>query len=242
MTIWITTDGRPSNGAAELGKHPGFRRAKQGGAILPTDTVINWGSSTLAFKHPNMLNPPYAVATAVNKLKAFGAFSAAGVPVVEWTNNQQVAQQWSYDGFVVVVRGKLTGHEGDGIIIVEKGQQVPPAHLYTKYVFKDSEYRVHVIHGQVIDTARKIRDPHREPTDWKVRSWKNGFIFARKNVQPNAQRDAASIAAIKSLGLDFGAVDLIVDKEGHYYVLEVNTAPGIEGQTVTNYAKAFQNG
>jgi D-alanine-D-alanine ligase-like ATP-grasp enzyme len=50
-----------------------------------------------------------------------------------------------------------------------------------------------------------------------------------------------SISAVNTLGLDFGAVDLIVAKDGRVYVLEVNTAPGIEGITLEKYVKAFQN-
>jgi D-alanine-D-alanine ligase-like ATP-grasp enzyme len=52
-------------------------------------------------------------------------------------------------------------------------------------------------------------------------------------------RDQLSVEAVAALGLDFGAVDIIEDKEGNFYVLEINTAPGLEGHTVTSYAKAF---
>jgi len=47
--------------------------------------------------------------------------------------------------------------------------------------------------------------------------------------------------AIAALGLDFGAVDIIWNN--HYQlatVLEVNTAPGLEGQTITDYANYFR--
>lgn len=47
--------------------------------------------------------------------------------------------------------------------------------------------------------------------------------------------------AVKACGLDFGAVDIIWNN--HYqkaYVLEINTAPGLEGSSVDNYRKAFE--
>jgi glutathione synthase/RimK-type ligase-like ATP-grasp enzyme len=56
---------------------------------------------------------------------------------------------------------------------------------------------------------------------------------------PDIARHEAAINACKALGLDFGAVDLIQDIKGNYYVLEINTAPGLEGATVANYAAAF---
>jgi D-alanine-D-alanine ligase-like ATP-grasp enzyme len=40
--------------------------------------------------------------------------------------------------------------------------------------------------------------------------------------------------------LDFGAVDIIYNaKRNECYVLEVNTAPGLEGTTVEKYATKF---
>lgn len=242
MTIWITTNGRPSNGAKELGQQPGFRRAKEGGAILPTDTVINWGSSSLAFKHPYLLNNPYNVGMAANKLKAFSVMSDHGVKTVDWSGGQVVPLAWANTGATVVARTKLTGHSGDGIIIVEPGYPLPPAPLYTKYVFKEKEFRVHVVLGSAVDTQRKVKDPNRAVVTWKVRSHENGFIYVRENIANDPARDALAVTAVAALGLDFGAVDIIQDKKGAYYVLEVNTAPGITGQTVENYAKAFQNG
>ena len=47
-------------------------------------------------------------------------------------------------------------------------------------------------------------------------------------------------AAIKALGLDFGAVDIIYNEaEDQHYVLEVNTAPGLEGTTLQKYTEAI---
>ena len=44
-----------------------------------------------------------------------------------------------------------------------------------------------------------------------------------------------------SLGLDFGAVDVIY-KDGKWYVLEVNTAPNLTSQSdvLDRYVKAFK--
>lgn len=242
MTIWIDTAGRPSNSAKALAEHPGFKRNLSGKFIKQNDLVVNWGSSTCDLGHVSdrVLNVPLQVSRATNKLTAFKLMELYKVSIVPWTHLRGVAQVWADDGNTIVVRNKLTGHSGDGIIIIEKNQEVPQAPLYTKYVFKTKEFRVHVANGKVIDTQQKIRDPDREPINWKVRSHENGFIYVRNNVSVDVYRDDLSIAAISALGLDFGAVDIIQDKHGVYYVLEVNTAPGLEGQTLDNYVKAFQ--
>lgn len=243
--LWVYTGGRPSNGAKELSNQDGFKRCRTGKGIKLKDILINWGSSHDIDDLHNLpdviLNEPESVKIASNKLLFFQELEDGFAKTVEWTTSQQVAQGWLDDGRVVVVRNKLTGHSGDGIIIVDPSEtnEVPPAPLYTKYIFKDKEFRVHVCLGKVIDTQQKIRDPNKEVVTWKVRSHANGFIFARNNVLENAARDTAAIAVIDKVGLDFGAVDIIQHKN-QFYVLEVNTAPGLEGQTIESYAKAFK--
>lgn len=243
MTIWITTNGRPSESAALLAKQPGFARARMGGKIKSVDTIINWGSSTplnLNFYKGLILNPALFVEIAADKLDTFEILADHEVKTVEWTSNKDIAKSWLDADKIVVARTKLTGHSGQGIIIVEPGQALVDAPLYTKYVFKKKEFRVHVVGGNVIDTTRKIKDPNKAVTNWKIRSYDNGFIFARNGVEPDPARDSLAVAAVHAVGLDFGAVDIIQDKKGIYYVLEINTAPGIEGQTITKYAEAFR--
>ena len=51
---------------------------------------------------------------------------------------------------------------------------------------------------------------------------------------------AAALACLAKTGLDFGAVDVIYTKDERVYVLEINTAPGLEGQTVLDYKVFFE--
>lgn len=246
MTKWIYTGERPSNGAKALAEQPGFRRLRTTKFVKSPDVLINWGCSQIDIPvgiFGSVLNSPDKVALAANKLQTFAAWSKAGVEqVVSSTTDKAIAQGWLDTSHCVVVRNKLTGHSGDGILIIEPGQELPAAPLYTKYVFKDKEFRAHVVNGVVIDTQQKIRDPKRDVTSWKVRSHDNGFMFVRLNVPDMPARDALAVQAVASLGLDFGAVDLMTCKNGKLFLLEVNTAPGLEGQTITNYSEAFNGG
>lgn len=243
MTIWIATNGRPSNGAKALASLAGFKRLRTGKGVKAGDIVVNWGSSQqYEVNWPELLNPPDAVKVASNKTMAFDHMTNAGVNTVAWTTDKLQARLWQKEGgSTIVARQKLTGHSGEGIIIVEPGEETPDAPLYTRYIFKEKEYRVHVVGSKAVDTQRKIKDPNREVVTWKVRSHANGFIFARNNIDHDPARDELAVAACQSLGLDFGAVDIIQDKKGNYYVLEVNTAPGLEGQTVERYAQELRN-
>jgi hypothetical protein len=242
MRLWVYS-GRPSEGAAYLAAEDGFKRSRTGHYIKHGDVVVNWGTTRHIPGSPvakKVLNKPDCVTKAINKRTTFQILAGANVSVVPWTANKAIAKEWLDNGYVVVVRKTLTGHEGSGIVIVEQVQDLIDAPLYTRYIDKVREFRVHATQFGVIDTQWKVRDPQREVISWKVRSYKNGFIFQRKGVNPNAHRDALAIQAVKALGLDFGGLDIIEDKQGNFYVVEVNTAPGIEGTTVGRYAAALK--
>ena len=247
MTTKIYSHNVFSEGARELSIATGFKRLKhQGSRWQPraADTIINWGSSQpIPFANRyglalHTLNTPQDVRIASNKLSFFRVVGdTARVP--DWTTDRAVAATWP----CTVARTVLNGHSGAGIVICERGVDIPNAPLYTRYVKKEAEYRVHIMNGEVIDVQKKIRDPEREPTNWHVRSHDNGFIFVRDGVVAACPQDVLLQAglAFGASGLDFGAVDIIYNRrEDRAYVLEINTAPGLTGQTVTNYAEAFK--
>lgn len=241
MKIWIYTGGRASNSAKELSQSDGFRRYITGKNFQQGDVLVNWGTTKpLAIGDNLVLNSGLAIGLASNKYHAFAALTGKDVETVPWTANKAVAQEWQAKGRTVVVREVLTGHSGNGILIIEENQDIPDAPLYTQYVFKTKEFRVHATQSEVFDTQRKVRDPDQEPLSWKVRSAKNGFIFQRNNIKPSGDRDNLAMSAVKALGLDFGAVDIVEDKDGKLFVLEVNTAPGLEGQTITTYTEILE--
>lgn len=209
-------------------------------------TVINWGASVMERElYPkNILNVPFAIQKAVNKLTAFQSLEGH-CPIPEFTTSPLKAQEWLREGTDVVVRHKLNGHSGEGIQIVDIGEGpggIVEAPLYTKYIKKNAEYRVHVFQGKaffVQKKARKLEVPDEE-VNWKVRNLNGGFIYAHLNVEASEAIINAATAAIAALGLDFGAVDIIEKKNGECFVLEVNTACGLQGLTLDKYVEQFK--
>jgi glutathione synthase/RimK-type ligase-like ATP-grasp enzyme len=146
----------------------------------------------------------------------------------------------------VVVRKLLNGHSGAGIEIVDHtglDVELPEAPLYTKYIKKDQEYRIHVAGGEVIFQQRKARklEVKDEEVNWQVRNLAGGFIFANDGVVAPDFVLQEALKAVVSLGLDFGAVDVLTTKKGEAYVLEVNTACGLAGKTIDAYVKYFNS-
>jgi len=211
--------------------------------------IINWGNSGrnlppqgLGTQH-SFINTLEAVGIAANKLLAFEAMEAGGVRIPEYTTEYEEAVEWLEHG-KVVERNTLTGHSGEGIFIVEDEDELATeCPLYVKYIPKQDEYRIHIMAGEVIDMQRKARnrDVADEDVNWQVRNHSNGFIFMREGVNPPADVIAQAKAAILSTGLDFGAVDVIWNQHRERaYVLEINTACGLEGTTLARYTGAFR--
>lgn len=209
--------------------------------------VINWGASTA----PSWANSPVQpviwnktpnVRNASNKLTAFQAFQAAGiVEIPDFTTEIEVAKRWVGEGKVVVCRKSLNGHSGAGIVVAAREEDVVAAPLYTLYRKKKKEYRVHVAFGKVIDVQEKRkRQDYSGDTDYAVRNHHTGWVYCRENVAVSDVRDTLAIRAVAVLGLEFGAVDIIYNEHSDAYILlEINTAPGLEGTTVEKYSEAF---
>lgn len=202
------------------------------------DVIINWGSGSIPehLRHLRIINKPQAVNRVRDKLSFFRNAQGGDFNVPEWTTDPEVAATWPRS----FARTTTTSHSGRGIVITRRGERPPTAPLYTRGIAKDREFRIYVAFGEVIDSLRKIARPGTIPTNWAVRSYDNGFIFARNSGQPSEATKAAAIAAVSHYGLDFGGVDIAVTEEGVPYVFEINTAPGIEGTSVTNFATAFR--
>lgn len=220
--------------------------------LAPYGLLLNWGCSKLEAKAGAgqvLLNPPEAVANAKCKLRTFQLFKEKGVPHPQFWTKADVAKADRKET-ILVARTTTRGSGGDGIVIIRPGDKVVDAPLYTKYIRKNAEYRIHVVRDEVVLIQQKRKEDGAEQTEDQklIRNYENGWIFAANDVgfttdeqKENCKR--AAVASVRSLGLDFGAVDLVVGKRDQLpYVLEVNTAPGLQSPTLLEgYAKHFSS-
>ena len=226
--MFLYSHNENSEGAKELARALGGKRIRHEGSTFKGSTkkvVINWGSSTVPdeVNKCRVLNPTEAVQRVSNKLRYFEAIRGTDVRVPEWTTDRDVAVGWVADNRVVVARTVLNGHSGNGIQFME-------------------QYRIHFVGENLIDIQRKAlrSDVERDNANWRVRNLANGFVFVRNDVTPPADVIEQAQRAARHSGLDFGAIDLIYnEREDQAYVLEINTAPGLQGTTITNYATAL---
>jgi len=163
-----------------------------------------------------------------------------------YTTSKDTAQTWLDSNVDVMGRQSLTGHGGSDAIFIPRDGQVPDMYdfrLYTQYVPKQAEYRVHVFQGNIIQLQEKKcrRDMAREDRDYRIRNHTRGWVFCQEDVEAPPQVCEYAIKAVELLGLDFGAVDVVYNKlRDKAVVLEINTAPGLGGEsTLQAYVNAF---
>lgn len=205
----------------------------------PNKVVINWGNTGRNWI--NTINRCEHVQRATNKLEFF-RWVGDEINVPPWTTDHDIAQQWIADGRTVVCRTLLSAHEGRGIVIADRNTPLVRAPLFTQYVPKRAEFRVHVVGNRSILVQRKVRKAGLDQeANFKIRNTANGFIFQRNGINPPQAVIDEAVDAVRLCELDFGAVDVIWnERQQKAYVLEVNTAPGIEGSTVKDYAAALK--
>jgi hypothetical protein len=248
--LFIYSSNSNSEGSKALARELGAKRIKHEGSTFrgnPTKTVINWGASSLPEEilKCNVLNTPKAVNTCSDKVAFFNTINGK-CQHPEYTTDRAVATQWVEDGKIAFCRTLTRASAGRGIEEAQGPNEIVNAPLYTKYVPKKDEYRVHMVNDEAFLTQRKARrrDIPDDAVNYHVRNHENGFIFARNetdHVVPDDVYTQAKLAFDAIEGLTFGSVDIIYNKHrGKAYVLEINTASGLAGSTVNDYKTMFE--
>lgn len=234
--------------------------------LEPVSLAINWGcglqkgrtaksrSRLLSYRDiKKVINPPEVVQICSNKKTFFETMKVDGGPnIPEVTFDIEEALRWAEEGKVVLGRQEHGSSGQDIAFFNEDPAGFLNSQLWTVYKKKKAEYRFHIIAGEIILVQQKVLPssaPDGSPipadqVDFRIRTHRNGFIFQKKNLDIPEQCRLQALAAFNVLakkGLDFGAVDVIYNRlEDAAYVLEVNTAPGLEGSTIDDYVQAFK--
>lgn len=210
------------------------------------NTLIRWGAVDIhGASVQRVINRRLAVQRASNKRDAllFWASEGLSVPRVVTYNPHNP------DLMISELRGRYPWlareayHVGGTDIVplfqwidlryaIKAGHRVD--HL-VQYIPYRAEFRVHVGFNQVDE----IQDPSMvyirqklcsDPTircPW-IRNLGSGYRYADPDTQLPEGGVELACTAVQSLGLHFGAVDLLWGEDDNLYVLEVNTAPGLD--------------
>lgn len=212
----------------ELGCKRGFRHLP----INRKTLIVNWGRVADFSLYPNVLNRNL-IANKRRELASLGTLAPK-----MWTINSHRTID-----FPVLIRKE---HHTGGLDIVYYERKIlgyfdPMTHFIVKYIPKKKEYRVHIFKDKCLGIARKLhQDPKHDVTQDIVWSYDNGYRHCFID-EECPQLEELGRKAVDALGLDFGAVDIILGMDGKYYVLEVNTAPGLMPERAKLYAEAIKS-
>lgn len=231
----------------------------------PNHLIINWGNSNLSTNlteaEGRILNHPSSIGTASNKLNTYHAFSIHDIPQPDLTTFKNVANEWLEGGHTVLGRDLMRGSGGRGITVYHPDEYSNlPDHVrhryYTKYIKKRREFRFHVVTTMMepssvndysvlfVQEKKRRASENRNDENYNqyIRNHQNEWVFAHNNLDPIPD-SLITLAkkAVYSLDLHFGAVDVIYNQlQDQGYVLEVNTACGMEGTTLGIYRNYFR--
>lgn len=176
----------------------------------------------------------------LNKIEQLLNFQREGIPHPRFATTIDGASD--IECKTLFARTIINGTNGRGIVEFESSTaEYPRAPLYTEYIPKKAEYRVHVFHGEVIDIQQKRKKRgFEEERNTRVRNVDNGYVYCRDGINPPDGITDLAVSAVNACGYEYGAVDIIYnEKRNQCYVLEVNSRPGLMGTTLDKYVNAI---
>ncbi len=208
--------------------------------------VICWGIGRDLYPS-QVLNPPEKTRLVTNKIRFFDRVNGK-VRIPQYTTDPASAYEMLRRGVNLVVRADPSSSGGRGTSILKAPvasnlgpyAEFPRAPLYTQLIEDTKEFRVHIVDGKIIHKQQKLRKDGVDKSQL-IRSHGNGFTFTSNLREWHDDIGVQALAAVRCVGLDFGAVDVLWSRtDSKAYVLEVNSAPGIEGASLEAYVKAFK--
>jgi len=203
--------------------------------------LIRWGSRAVG---PNgdtsmsrILNPSAAIGRASDKLESLSLMRDQGIPVPDFDTDPEALVERV--GFPILGRRTQHARATDVVLCLQRRDwRRRPRDYYVAYVPTTREYRLHVAGGEVIRVQGKYLDVSEDYLPW-IRNFATGYRFRAPRRRLHNTRLNDAVGAVEALGLDFGAVDLIVSDNGSHYILEVNTSPSCSPLTGAAYVNAF---
>jgi hypothetical protein len=192
--------------------------------------------------HPNRLHIRYGDQR--DKLTQYNWFRKNKLSFPMFTTDKEVAIKWMKDwNLQIVCRTLLQGQEGHGIVIADTPEELVDAKVYVEYRAKDREYRVNLFKGSIVNVREKLKkNGYKAPEDAdpRIRNVVGGYVYCiPKRDVPVVIRDLA-IQACDVTDSDIVGVDVAYNSViKQAFLLEVNSAPALEGITVDQFRDAI---
>lgn len=208
---------------------------------VDSEFLVRWGTSydpAIDDSFQDVINSAESIALATNKLESLRVMSESEINVPMWNEDpEELVEQCGYP----ILGRKLRHARGSDIqLCLQKRDFRRRRDFYTSYIPTNREFRVHVVGGEAVRIQAKYLDHPEMKKAW-IRNYESGYRFRNPRLRLRPERLQAAIRAVSVIGLDFGAVDLIIGDDNLTYILEVNTAPSCSPLTGAAYANGIAN-
>lgn len=186
------------------------------------DAVVCWGEALPPIAGVRILNGGPIQSKYGNAVQ----LGLAGIPTIEVSRTKPVDGEWL---------PRINNHVGGNDLLL------PPDNpdFWTKKFDFVKEFRVHSFLHRSLRAGIKAPREGEAAHPW-IRSWDAGWGIKYDGVSSRQKHREIAHAAVETLGLQFGAVDIGEKADGSLVVLECNRAPGIEHGTLDAYTRAVR--
>jgi len=202
--------------------------------------VIRYGSSRcFGYKNPQV-NTGLSIMKATNKSGALNILDNHGITVPKYYAFVDV-EEIKYP----VLARKVFHKQGRDIILCNNREEAVNAlhsgrDYLVEFIEARAEYRLHCIDTQVVKIFRKVRRD--SVTNDFIRCTRFGWGFYKVDTEQDwlEPMKNKALESLKVLGLYFGAVDMIHSTDHRFVVLEVNSAPALNTETLIIYTEKLR--
>ena len=195
---------------------------------------VRWGTSQMCSGVDTVFNSPLIIRQVVNKHLLSVELLKYRIPHVELFSGIP-------DNFPVVVRKRLSGSGGDGIVICKNMEEFLPLqeYMWSYWVNFRFELGVHVLDGSIIKVFKKVSSLDEE-SEFPIKNSDNGYSFSLCRIESFKRLPEIVNTIISAVPIKFCRMDIGWDKDdGVYKLIEINSAPGLaeNDSTLTMYAE-----
>jgi len=241
-----------------LSRHPSHKplRKKYGGLLCPELVLLRLGSITQS-KKKYQINTIQGILNSSDKYLMKKCFDSKNIPTAMWYSGfkfkKELESYIKFDSgnleYPIVAKNRY-GSRGKGNTYIDNiskfknwmiGRDITN-YIFEKYCSYAKEYRLHVTKYGCFYTNRKMLK-----SDAKERWYRNDSnsvwildtnpLFTKPDSWDNIEKQC--VAAIECVGLDIGACDVKVSKNGNFIILETNSAPSFGEITLQKYKEVI---
>jgi len=197
--------------------------------LKKADIAILWGLKKVELcdnpQYNYVINNPRELKATANKHKQLSKLAENNIPVPTFSLTPLTSKP---------MLGRDFYHSrGTDIEFFDILTPIKPRDYYIEFIPNCKERRYHVIGGQVVSSCYKFGGDRTGKGEY-CKNLTTGWHF--QEFTGKIEEKNLAIEAVKALGYDFGAVDILIAQNSNRYVLEVNTAPGLCMPRLEQYA------